>query len=127
MKIILTLEEAMQRLRHSLQVDKEVQVIISRSRVKAPPKPKTESVTDTRTPHRRVFEEIEALDHAGNDKIQCIRILRENFQLGLAEAKWIVEQWVSEDCRVIFKHGDKNVLIKNNNTGSYQKIDLYPR
>lgn len=93
MKLILTQNEAIERLRHFLAIGADVQVIISRPRAKTPPKPKSEPVPDTRTPHRRVFEEIEKLDFAGKDKIKCIKILRENFNLSLEHAKWIVEQW----------------------------------
>lgn len=126
MKLILTQSEAIERLRHFLAIGADVQVIISRPRAKTSPKPKSEPVPDTRTPHRRVFEEINKLDFAGKDKIKCIKILRDNFDLSLWDAKDIVEQWHSECCNAIFATGLDRIFIRKEN-GTLDRFLLIPR
>lgn len=125
MKLILTQNEAIERLRHFLAIGADVQVIISRPRAKTPPKPKSEPVPDTRTPHRRVFEEIEKRNRVTN-KIECIKILRKNFEIGLEHAKWIVEQWETERCKVIFSDGFDEVYVRNNRN-RLEPLTLIPR
>lgn len=129
MKLILTQSEAIERLRHFLRIGADVQVIISRPRAKTPPNPNLSSTkpkTEPTSPHRRVFEQIEALDHAGKDKVQCIRILRENFKFGLVEAKCIVEQWDSGFCKYAFCDGCNVVAVIDLN-GKHQELFLVPR
>lgn len=81
MKLKLSLAEAKILVLRALNLPADTEIVFSR---KALPDPRV----------AKLIAEIEALDYVASDKIAAIKRFREVVSgLGLAEAKWSVENW----------------------------------
>ena len=98
MKIKLTTTEAHTIIRTYLNLAAEVEVTITKARTKV-------DKIDRLIPNlANMIRDIDRLDINGGDKIPAIKRFRETIDCGLAEAKWVIENWSKV----------KSFIIKNN-------------